>query len=100
MTTLTTETCLQTIRPLAGQLTVYTDGSATAGTRNGGAGVIVTCGYPVDPAILHRSHLRGAAFTSSFAEEAAAMQLTLNWTICNPTRLLTQNVHQKSIATE
>ncbi len=71
----TTETCLQTIYLLAGQLTVYTDGSATAGTKDGGAGVIVTRGDPVDPTILHQSHLRGAAFTSPFAEEA--MQLAL-----------------------
>ncbi len=44
----TAERCLQTIRVLAGQLTVYTDGSATAGTKGGGAGVIVTCGDPAD----------------------------------------------------
>ncbi len=67
----------QTIRLLAGQLTVYTDGSASAEIRDCGAGVLVTYGDPTDPTILHRSHLRGAAFTSSFAEEAAAMQLAL-----------------------
>ncbi len=39
---LTAETCLQTIRLHASQLTVYTDSSATAGTKDGGAGVIVT----------------------------------------------------------
>ncbi len=57
------EKCLQTIRLLAGLLTVYIDGSASAGTKDGGAGAIVTCGDPTDPTILHRSHLRGAAFT-------------------------------------
>ncbi len=51
--------CLQTIRLLAGQLTVYTDDSVTAGTNDGGAGEIVTCGDPAKPTILHRSHLRG-----------------------------------------
>ncbi len=75
----TAETCHQTIRLLDGQLTVYTDGLASVGTKNGGAGVIVTRGDPADPTILHQSHLRGAAFTSSFAEEAAAMQLALDW---------------------
>ncbi len=79
----TAETCLQTIRLLAGQLTVYIDGSATAGTKDGGAGVIVTCADPVDPTILHRSHLRGATYTSSFAEGAAAMQLALEWATDN-----------------
>ncbi len=55
------ETCLQTIRLLDGQLTVYTDGAATAGAKDCCAGVIVTCSDPADPTILHRSHLRGAA---------------------------------------
>ncbi len=63
----TAEACLQTIRLLDGQLTVYTDGSASAGTKDGGAGVIATRGDPADPIILHRSHLCGAAFISSFA---------------------------------
>ncbi len=43
----------------------------------------MTCAEPADPFILHRSHLRGAAFISSFAEEAAAMQLALEWTTTN-----------------
>ncbi len=60
---------LQTILLLADQLTVYTDGSATARTKDGGAGVIVTCGDPAEPTILHCSHLHGAAFTPSFALE-------------------------------
>ncbi len=68
----TAETCLQTIPLLDGQLKVYTDGSASAGTKDSGAGVTVTRGDPAAPTILHQSHLRGAAFTSSFAEEAAA----------------------------
>ncbi len=79
----TSETCLQTIRLLDGQPAVYTDGSASAGTKDGGAGVIVTCGDPAAPTILHQSHLRGAALTSSFAEEMAAMQLALEWATTN-----------------
>ncbi len=64
----TAETCLQNILLLGGQLTVYTEGSVTAGTRNGGAEDIVTCDDPADPTILHRIHLRGAAFPSWFVE--------------------------------
>ncbi len=41
---LTAEICLQTIHLLASQLTVYTDGSVTTGTRDGSAGIIVTYG--------------------------------------------------------
>ncbi len=77
------ETCLQAIRLLDGQLTVYADGSASAGTTDGGAGVIVSRGDPAHPTILYQSHLRGAVFTSSFEEEAAAMQLTLEWATTN-----------------
>ncbi len=73
----TAEVCLQTIRLLAGQLTAYTDGSTPAGIKDAGTGVIVTCVDPAVPTILHRSHIRGAAFTSSFAEEAAAKQLAV-----------------------
>ncbi len=69
----TAKTCLRTIRLLAGQLTVYMDGSATARTKDGGEGVIVTCNDPADPTIRHRSYLRGAAFISSFAKDAAAL---------------------------
>ncbi len=59
----TADTCLQTIRLLDGKLTVYTAGSASAGNKDGGAGVIVTRGDPANPTSLHQSHLRGAAFT-------------------------------------
>ncbi len=107
---LTTETCLQTIRLLAGQLTVFTDSSATAGTRDCGAGVIVTCGNPADPTIHHRSHIYGTAFTSSFAEEAAAMQLALEWTttkhpdhlptICTDSQSLLKAIERRSSVTQ
>ncbi len=76
---LTAETCHQTIRLLAAQLTVYTEGSAAAEIRDGGAGVLVAYGDPTDLTILHRSHFGGAAFTSSFVEEADAMQLALEF---------------------
>ncbi len=79
----TAETGLQAILLVNGQLTVYTNGLATTGTEDGGAGVIVTFGEPADPTVLHRSHLRGAAFTLSFAEEATAMHVSLEWATAN-----------------
>ncbi len=79
----TAETCLQATRLLDGQLTIFTDSSASAGTKDGGAEVIVTQGDPAGPAIPHQRHLRGAAFTSSFAEKAAAMPLALEWATTN-----------------
>ncbi len=41
------------------------------------------CGDPADPTILRWSHIRGTAFTSSFAEEAAVMQFALEWATAN-----------------
>ncbi len=43
----------------------------------------MTRGDPADPTTLHQSHLCAAAFTSSFAEEAAGMQLALEWATTN-----------------
>ncbi len=56
--------------PPTSKLGVYTYNSATAGTRDGGAGVIVTCGHPAYPTVLHRHHICGVLFTWSFTEEA------------------------------
>ncbi len=43
----------------------------------------LTRGDPAAPIILHQSHLRGATFTSSFAEEADAMQVAMEWATTN-----------------
>ncbi len=42
-----------TIRLLATQQTVYTDGSVKARTRDDGAGIMVSCDDQADPSILH-----------------------------------------------
>ncbi len=69
----------------------------------------MTYGDPVDPTTLLRSHLLGAAFTSSFAEEAAAMQLALEWsttnhpehslTICTDSQSLLKAIERRSPVT-
>ncbi len=89
------ETYLQTICLLASQLTVYTDGSATAGTRDGGVGVMLTCDDLADPTIPNRSHLRGTVFTSSLANDAAVMQLALEY----PASPNTPSTHSQSALT-
>ncbi len=91
----TAETYLQTICLLTGQRTVYTDGSATVGTKDGGTGVIVTFSDPADAIILHRSQLRGAVFPSSFAKETR-----IRMGHHQPYRALTHNLHRQSIATQ
>ncbi len=69
----------------------------------------MTRSEPADPTILHQSHLRGAAFTSSFAEEAAAIQLALEWatanhpeyshTICTDSQSLLKAIERRSLVT-
>ena len=54
--------------------TVYTDGSASAGTNNGGAGVVTAIGYPANYTISHTIQRKGSRFTSSYGEEVNAME--------------------------
>ncbi len=55
---------------------IYTDASATAGTLIGGAGIVVTEGYPANLMILLTKQQRGAVVTASYDEEKAAMLMT------------------------
>ncbi len=69
----------------------------------------MTCGDPAAPTILHQSHLRGAGFTSSFAEEAAAMPAAMEWattnhpeyslTICTDSQSLLKAIERRSPVT-
>ncbi len=65
------------IRHLNARFIIYTDGSATAGTLSGGAATVVTGGDPTNPTTPLTKQQRGAAFTSSYDEEKAAMRLAL-----------------------
>ena len=62
------------IRSLEPTTTIYTDGSASAGTSDGGAGIVCTTGDPTAPAITSTILVKGAKFTSSFGEEVTAME--------------------------
>ena len=75
------EACLQLIREIDATLTIYTDGSAAGGTRNGGAAAVVTRGDPADPEVLHTLKERGRTQTSSYEEEIQAMEMALRWTL-------------------
>jgi ribonuclease HI len=70
---------LRRARDINADYNIYTDGSASAGTTDGGAGVVVTRGDPGSPIILQRIMERGAAITSSFDEEYRAMLRALDW---------------------
>ena len=70
---------LRRARELNADYNIFTDGSASAGTTDGGAGVVVTRGDPDSPLIVQKIMVKGAAITSSFDEEDRAMQRALGW---------------------
>ncbi len=55
------------------------DGSATAGTISGGAGLVVTEGDPANPTTLLTKQQRRAAITLAGNEEKVAMRMALEW---------------------
>ena len=73
------EEAISIISNSGADLVIYTDGSAAEGTRNGGAGLVVTRGSPADPEVLHSASIKGRAITSSFEEEREAFVAALNW---------------------
>ena len=70
---------LNQIRDVSTNLVVYTDGSATAGTTDGGAGVVITNGDPAAPDVRETIMVKGAQRTSSYEEEVAAMNKACDW---------------------
>ena len=74
---------LSTIISYQADYVVYTDGSASGGTRNGGAAAVVTRGSPYQPEVVTIIKAKGRTFTSSYEEEAAAMVSALSWTRTN-----------------
>ena len=74
---------LSTIISYQADYVVYTDGSASGGTRNGGAAAVVTRGSPYQPEVVTIIKAKGRTFTSSYEEEAAAMESALSWTLTN-----------------
>ncbi|XP_066934379.1 uncharacterized protein [Clytia hemisphaerica] len=59
--------------------TIYTDGSATSGTTDGGAGVVLTTDDPEDIRQTRILRIKGAKFTSSYEEEVCAMERAAEW---------------------
>ena len=74
---------LSTIASYQADYVIYTDGSASGGTRNGGAAAVVTRGSPLQPDVVTTIKTKGLTFTSSYEEEAAAMESALSWTLTN-----------------
>ena len=78
---------LSTIITYQADYVIYTDGSASGGTRNGGAAAVVTRGSPHQPEVVAIIKAKGRTFTSSYEEEAAAMESALSWTRTNANHL-------------
>ena len=57
------------IRRTNATYTIYTDGSASEGTQDGGSAVVVTTGTQEDTNVLATLKLRGRLLTSSYEEE-------------------------------
>ncbi len=70
---------LRRINEIGAYYNIYSDGSASASTKNGGAGVVITTGDPSRPTIVETIQVRGAPLTCSFEEERRAMQTAVEW---------------------
>ena len=68
--------CIDSYKPTK---VIYTDGSADAGTKEGGSAAIVTSGNADLPVQMDKILLRGAAYTSSFEEELWAAISAVEW---------------------
>ena len=60
--------------------TIYSNESAAEGTSNAGTIAFITTGPPTQPEVLTTIKTQSRAFTSSYEEEAAAMESALTWT--------------------
>ena len=78
------ELTIKQINSFNADLVIYTDGSASAGTRKGGAGVVITRGLAESPVVMSEIMVRGAALTSSYEEEREAGETAIAWLNSHP----------------
>ena len=74
---------LSTIASYQADYVIDTDESASGGTRNRGAAAVITRGSPLQPDVVTTIKTKGRTFTSSYEEEAAAMESALSCTLTN-----------------
>ena len=60
-------------------VTVFTDGSAEEGTRNGGAGAIVSRGSLDNPEVVEVLKKPAGVISSSTQAELVAIELAMDW---------------------
>ena len=73
------KSALRRISEIGARFNIYSDGSAREGTKNGGAGVVITTGDPSRPTIVETIKILGAPLTCSFEEERRAIQRAVEW---------------------
>ena len=73
----TLEQVVQKLDGYSADVTVYTDGSASSGTLNGGYAAVFTTGPASKPQVTESLRKRGRAITSSYDEEKAALLAAL-----------------------
>ena len=70
---------LARVEEVSPDITVYTDGSASEGIRDGGSAAVITCGPGENPLPMQVISSRGAEETSSYEEELQAMKDAVKW---------------------
>ena len=75
----TKQKATETIRNIDATWTIYTDGSAKDGTRDGGSAMVVTTGDPLDPQTIFSETISGRMLTSPFDEEKEALGAAVRW---------------------
>ena len=67
------------IEDLNSPVVIYTDGSCTDGTTDGGAAAVVTVGSAEEPECVKVCQAKGNQNTCSYMEEWRALELGINW---------------------
>ena len=67
------------INSMNAEFVVYSDGPASSGTKNGGAGVAITRGVAENPTVIKELRVKGAQLTCSYEEEPRAGTAAIEW---------------------
>ena len=98
-TNLKPQCSLTTIASYQVDYVIYTDGSASRGTRNRSAAQVVTRGSPLQPDVVTTIKTKRRTFTNSYEEEAALLAegicTILNTYQCQPSFSLHTLLHRQ-----
>ena len=72
-------TAIERINSIEGEITIYTDGSASMGSLDGGAAAVIKRGNASNFLVVENIKMKGAFYTCSYDEEVRAMEMALGW---------------------